>query len=306
MTIVDRFNPYAWIVKILRDFSKPITPEIPSINVGNLRTGGTGKTPLVIEIAKRFENSVVITLGYGRKHKGIYNSLEHPLPEYLGDEGYMIFKKTGKPVIVSKDRFKGVEVAKGLGAKLIIFDDAFQYFKLKAHINILLLRPTDLKANTLPFGPLREPNDAIRYADILIFNLKVEEKPFNPPNIGKPVFIMKYKVEGVEYKGKVMDLKGLKVFPFCGIADPFSFINALKISGAEVVGYRIFPDHWWIKGVSKIIKKAERLSAIPVCTEKDFYRLGEDKRVGFLKITPVVEGGFWEFLDERLIGVYGC
>ncbi|MEO0138636.1 MAG: tetraacyldisaccharide 4'-kinase [candidate division WOR-3 bacterium] len=300
MTIFDAINPYAWIVKLLRGFSKPRTPKILSINVGNLRTGGTGKTPLVIEIAKRFENSAVITLGYGRKYKGVYNSLEYPSPEYLGDEGYMIFIKTGRPVIASKDRFKGVEIAGDLGANLVIFDDAFQYFKLRAHINILLLRPADLKASTLPFGPLREPNDAIKYADVLVFNLKLEEKPFKPPNLEKPSFVMRYKVEGVEYNGGVLDLRGLRVFPFCGIADPFSFINALKISGAEVVGYRIFPDHWWIKGVEKIIKKAEDLRAIPVCTEKDFYRIGGDKRVGFLKIKPVVDGGFWEFLDERI------
>lgn len=303
MTVFDTINPYAWFVKFLRGFSKSKTPEIPSINVGNLRTGGTGKTPLVIEIAKRFENSVVITLGYGRKYKGIYNSFENPSPEYLGDEGYMIFRKTGRPVIVSKDRFKGIEIVKDLGANLVIFDDAFQYFKLRAHINILLLRPIDLKVSALPFGPLREPNDAVKYADILVFNLKLEEKPFKIPDIGKPTFVMRYEVEGVEYNGRILDLRGLRVFPFCGIADPFSFIKALKISGAEVVGYRIFPDHWWINGIEKIIRKAEKLKAIPVCTEKDFYRLEEDKRVGFLKIKHVVEGGFWEFLDERVKGI---
>jgi tetraacyldisaccharide 4'-kinase len=301
MTLPDLFNPYAWAVKLLRSSSKPKTPDIFSINVGNLRMGGTGKTPLVIELARRIESSAIITLGYGRKFKGLYTSREHPDPYHLGDEGYMIFKKTGRDVIASKDRFKAVEIAKNYGAKVMIFDDAFQYFKLRAHLNLLILRPADLKSNVFPFGPLREPFESFKFSDAIIFNLKTSKETPKFPDLGKPTFIMRYQIEGIEYMGKVLDLKGLKVFAFCGIADPFSFINSLKNGGAEVVGYRIFPDHWWIgeRTLERILKASKRLNAIPVCTEKDFYRLGRED-VGFLKISTVLEGGFWEFLKSKL------
>ncbi len=301
MTLLDTLNPYAWLVKFLRYSSKPRTLDIFSINVGNLRMGGTGKTPLVIELAKRFQDSAVITLGYGRKFKGTYTSMDHPDPYHLGDEGYMIFRKTGRIVIASKDRFKGAKIAKSLGVRILILDDAFQYFKLRAHLNLLILRPSDLRASVFPFGPLREPFESHKLADAIIFNLKTSHEEFEVPNLGKPTFIMRYKIEGIEYDGKLLDIKNLRIFAFCGIADPFSFISALRKEGAEVVGYKIFLDHWWIsdRSLDRILRISERLRAIPVCTEKDFYRLGR-KNFGFLKISPVLDGNFWDFLKSKI------
>ncbi len=301
MTILDTLNPYAWLVKFLRYSSKPKTLDIFSINVGNLRMGGTGKTPLVIELAKKFQDSAVITLGYGRKFKGTYTSMDHPDPYHLGDEGYMIFRKTGRIVIASKDRIKGAKIAKGLGVRILILDDAFQYFKLRPHLNLLILRPSDLRASVFPFGPLREPFESHKFADAIIFNLKTSHEEFEVPNLGKPTFFMRYKIEGIEYEGKLLDIKNLRVFAFCGIADPFSFISALRGEGAEVVGYKIFPDHWWISGrtLDRILRVSERLRAIPVCTEKDFYRLGR-KDFGFLRISPVLDDKFWDFLRSKI------
>jgi tetraacyldisaccharide 4''-kinase len=301
MTVLDLFNPYAWVVKFLRYSSKPKYPDIFSINVGNLRMGGTGKTPLVVELAKKLESSVVITLGYGRKYKGTYTSREHPDPYHLGDEGYMILRKTKREVIVSKDRFEAAKIAKEFGAKILIFDDAFQYFKLRAHLNFLILRPSDIRSSVFPFGPLREPFDSFKFADALIFNLKTSNESFEIPKLGKPTFVMRYKIEGIEYGGKVLNIRNLRIFAFCGIADPFSFINALKKEGAEVVGYKIFPDHWWIgeRTLDKILKVSEKLNALPVCTEKDFFRLGRED-LGYLKISPILDDEFWVFLKSKI------
>ncbi len=303
MSLIDTINPYAWIVKLIRYSSKPITPDIPSITVGNLRTGGTGKTPFVIELAKRLEDAAVITLGYGRKYKGVYSSDEYKDPYHLGDEGYMIFKKTGRIVIAAKNRIKAIEKSRELGAKYLIFDDAFQYFRLRAHVNVLLLRPSDINANVLPFGPLREPFDSYKNADILVFNLKVDEDLPNLPDLEKPTYFVHYKVIGIKYKGEMLSPKGLRVYAFCGIADPFSFIKSLKVSGCELAGYKIYPDHWWIseRSLRRIKRKAEEIKAIPVCTEKDFYRLNlSDDDFGVLKVELIGEEDMWRFIMGRL------
>ena len=296
----DLFNPYAWVVTALRFLSRPRYPVLPSVGVGNLRTGGTGKTPLVAELTKHLPAPAIVTLGYRRKYRGCFTSQEYPHPEYLGDEGYMLLRKTGVPVIACKDRLRGVEMAKSLGAKTVIYDDVFQYFGVRPHVSLLLLRPSDVKAYTLPFGPLREPFSAYRFADALVFNLKLDGGT-TLPDLGKPTFRMRYKVEGVVVNGEVISPKGLRVFAFCGIADPMSFVSALKRAGAEVVGRRIFPDHWWMdrKTVEGIKRKAEELGAVPVCTEKDFYRIG-DPDLPYLKVSVEVDGGLFRFVREGL------
>ncbi|NPA79958.1 MAG: tetraacyldisaccharide 4'-kinase [Thermotogae bacterium] len=296
----DLLNPYAWLVSALRLMSRPRHPVLPSVGVGNLRTGGTGKTPLVAELTRHLPHPAIITLGYRRKRRGCFTSQEHPSPEYLGDEGYMLFKRTGVPVIACKDRLRGAEMAKALGAETVIYDDVFQYFRIRPHFSILLLRPSDVRSHVLPFGPLREPFGAYRFADAVVFNLKTDEDASLPP-LDKPTFRMRYRIDGLVVEGKVVPVEGRRVFAFCGIADPLSFIGALKKAGAKVVGRRIFPDHWWIdrRTVEDIRKEARRLGAIPVCTEKDFYRIG-DPTLPYLKVSVEIEDGLVEMMRERL------
>ncbi len=297
---VDLLNPYAWAVYLMRKRSKPDLPVLPSIVVGNLRVGGSGKTPLVMELAKRIPTSAVITLGYRKKHKGCFTSDKHPDPDHLGDEGYMILKKTGRPVVACKDRLKGALMAKEMGARYVIYDDAFQYFKLRGHVNLLLLRPSDLRAKTLPFGPLREPFSAYEFADILIFNWKLDT-PHRLPDLGKPTFHMRYRVRGFVQGGVVKPLQGKRFFVFCAIADPFSFIKAVKLSGGEVVGWKVFPDHWWISEdeIRGIREKAEKLGAIPLWTEKDFYR-ARMLDIPYLKVDVELSEGFFERIYDAL------
>jgi len=280
--------------------SDPQIPPLPSVGVGNLRTGGTGKTPLVEYLVGKLEDAAIVTLGYRRKYRGCFTSLENPTPYHLGDEGYMLFKKTGKLVVACKDRMKGTLMAKERGAKAVVYDDVFQYFKIKPHVSILLLRPNDPYSYVLPFGPLREPFVAYRYADILVFNFKLEGvKP--PPKLGKPTFTMRYKIRGMVEKGRVKDVRGRRLYAFCAIADPFSFFGAIKRSGGIIVKKRIFPDHWWISKETLAYMKteAERLNATPICTEKDFYRLGDDS-LAYLKVETEVEKGLTEAVFELL------
>ncbi len=296
----DLINPYAWAVTYLRFRSKPVPPVLPSVGIGNLRTGGTGKTPLVMEMVKRLPSPAVVTLGYRRKRRGCFTSEEHPSPDHLGDEGYMIHRKTGVPVVACKDRLKGAEMAKALGARVVVYDDVFQYFGVRPHVSVLLLRPSDVNSYVLPFGPLREPFPAYRFADLLVFNFKLDP-PSPLPDLGKPTFSMRYRVEGIVRGGEVLPLKGKRVFVFCAIADPMSFIRAVKEGGGEVVGKKVYPDHWWIseRDIVKIRKRAEKMGAVPLCTEKDFYRLNLPD-IPYLKVSVDVDEGLFKEVERRL------
>ncbi len=280
--------------------STPRRPVLPSVGVGNLRTGGTGKTPLVLELVRRLPDPAVVTLGYRRRYRrGCFTSEEHPSPDYLGDEGFMLHRKGNVPVIACKDRLKGAEMAKALGAKVVVYDDVFQYFGVRPHVSILLLRPSDVGAYVLPFGPLREPFGAYRFADLLVFNFKLDP-PSPLPDLGKPTFTMRYRVEGIVREGKVLPLEGQRVFVFCAIADPLSFVKAVKEGGGVIVGKRIYPDHWWIprRDIESIKRKAGESGAIPLCTEKDHYRIG-DPSLPYLKVSlDVDEGLFTEVLNR--------
>ncbi len=143
--------------------------EVPVISVGNLTTGGVGKTPVVAELAKYLiqngEKVAIVSRGYGGKlsNKQInvisdgsnifYNSL------LAGDEPFWLAQNTGAVVITSKNRYKAAKFAiKELGATRIILDDGFQHRKLYRDIDIVLCDSEKVlgNENLLPAGPLRE------------------------------------------------------------------------------------------------------------------------------------------------------
>ena len=142
------------------------------ISVGNLTTGGTGKTPITIEIAKyikdKFHKKVaVLSRGYGGKLSGnevnVVSDGKNILlsPYRAGEEPWLIASKlNGVVVLTGKDRAKlGKYAIKNFGAEILILDDGFQHIKLERDLNILVVDAHKKFGNgmLLPSGPLREP-----------------------------------------------------------------------------------------------------------------------------------------------------
>lgn len=159
------------IIMIKRTLSKEIEFGIPVISVGNIIVGGSGKTPVSIHLASKYENACVILRGYGRQSKGLYvvsnkgEILENV--EVSGDEAQLLAKSLPKAtIIVSEDRKKGILKAKELGCKIIFLDDGFSKYDIKK-FNILL-RPANEPTNIycLPSGGYREPKGMYAYADL--------------------------------------------------------------------------------------------------------------------------------------------
>lgn len=162
---------YMLIILIKRAMAKEIYFGIPIISVGNIIIGGSGKTPVTIKLASKYEDVCVVLRGYGRNSKGLFVvSLNGKIlvdVKTSGDEAMLLANFLEKAtIIVSEDRIKAILKAKELGCKIIFLDDGFSKYQI-AKFNILL-RPKDEPTNIfcLPSGGYREPKGFYAQADI--------------------------------------------------------------------------------------------------------------------------------------------
>ena len=143
---------------------KVYTVSVPTICVGNLALGGTGKTPHVeylIRLLKDHYRIAVLSLGYKRQTKGFVWADEQATAATIGDEPMQIHCRFADvPVAVCQDRVQGIaELQKRVsGLQVVLLDDAFQYRRLKPTCNILLTAADRLytEDHVLPWGHLRD------------------------------------------------------------------------------------------------------------------------------------------------------
>lgn len=150
---------------------------VPSICIGNVTVGGTGKTPHTEMILRMMSREcpdtrlAVLSRGYKRKSKGYLEVVPGGSASEFGDEPLQIAGKfPGVKVAVDEDRIEGCKKLSEAGAELILLDDAFQHRKIKAELNIVLVnwnRPV-FEDRLLPFGKLRDLPERIFAADIII------------------------------------------------------------------------------------------------------------------------------------------
>ena len=177
---------YCAVVILKRVFCKKRDFKIPVISVGNLIVGGSGKTPLVIKLANRFDGVAIILRGYNREKDGLLVVSQNGKilvdVNSSGDEAMLIAKKAPKAtVLVSKDRIKAIKKAKELNAKVVFLDDAFHRCNIKK-FDILIDVETKNRF-CLPSGPYREPFWFKRYANLVVkegVDFKREVKIKNP------------------------------------------------------------------------------------------------------------------------------
>ena len=193
--LYDIINPYSWITMTrnkLFDNGLINSHEfsIPTICIGNISVGGTGKTPhteYLIKLLKDKYRTVVLSRGYGRKSKGYILADDNTLMEEIGDEPFQIKRKFSDiDVAVCEKRVNGIEriISDLQNTEVILLDDAFQHRHVKAGLNIVLIdssRPI-WQDCILPFGRMRESIKGLERADIAIItkcnNITDKEKEF--------------------------------------------------------------------------------------------------------------------------------
>jgi tetraacyldisaccharide 4'-kinase len=293
-----RLNLYK--IGILKTKALPV----PVISIGNITVGGTGKTPAVIMIAELLKETgkkvAVLSRGYKGKAAGEINVVSDGnkilmKPIESGDEPYMIASRLkGVPVITGADRYKtGMYAVEKFGAEVILLDDGYQHVQLKRILNILLLDSNSPFGNgyILPRGTLREPASYIDRTDVIIFT-KSELRTPNPElqtlkDI--PICKSRYISEGFFDMNNsrtinLNEVKGKRVFAFCGIASPDSFKNSLKEAGIDIKGFISFEDHYQFtkEDIEGLINKAGDSGAeVLITTEKDAVRLLEFEPIPF-------------------------
>ena len=157
-----------------KGWKKSFPAAVPTICVGNITVGGTGKTPHV-ELLLRLllaagKQPAVLSRGYKRKLKGFQLLPADSSAALYGDEPVQIAHKFPEvPVAVDKDRVHGCEQLASK-ASCIVLDDAFQYRRLQATLNVVLVdyhRPI-FKDRLLPWGRLRDLPGRLKTAQVVI------------------------------------------------------------------------------------------------------------------------------------------
>jgi tetraacyldisaccharide 4'-kinase len=272
------------------------------ISVGNLTTGGTGKTPMVLWIAERLlsegKNVGILTRGYhGEK---IAAAAKNNPQAAATDTGARISSRTSDEVCLLQTRLgdrvyfgvganryqQGRELAKR-GVNWFVLDDGFQHLQLARDVDIVLIDATNpfSGGRLLPAGHLREPRSALARADIIVITRSTYAPAIESAirrDSTAPIFYARPKLNAIQsftdgqFDGAVAPDALPKLFAFCGIGNPAAFLDDLRTWGLQIVGHKFFPDHhrYTDKDDQVILQLARESGASAlICTEKDLYNL---------------------------------
>ena len=264
------------------------------VSVGNLTTGGTGKTPITSEIANylasKGDKVCIVSRGYkGRlnnKYPNVISDGENIFYDasMAGDEPYWLAKNCpGVTVITCASRKSAIEYGKEkLNCNKFVLDDGFQHQKVKRNLNILIVDWEKKFGNEmiLPAGPLREPITEIYRADkIIIVNKKNNLRGIKgykrvlEKTLKKPVYICNMKLEQPYDIQTGLPYNYERVLAFCAIGQPEQFFNLLS---ANVVAKKVFSDHhrYDDKDIESLIESAKQNKATAlITTEKDAVKI---------------------------------
>jgi tetraacyldisaccharide 4'-kinase len=267
------------------------------ISVGNITAGGTGKTPLAVWLCRQIISNLrseisdfrcaILTRGYEAA-----KDARHKTQDY-GDEVPILTEGCPQAkVIVNPDRVAGAAEAIGtFGANVLIMDDGFQHRRLARDLDIVAVDATQPfgYGKLLPAGLLREPVSSLKRAQAVVITrcdqvaevelTELEEKlrTVNPQiliarSIHSPAYAKS--VDGKEIS--IDQLRGKKVFAFCGIGNPDAFLGTIKGLGCEMVGSKVYDDHYDYtqRSLADIYEQAEDFGAnLILTTQKDWTKI---------------------------------
>ena len=304
--------------------------DCPVISVGNLATGGSGKTPAAAALARllqqRGERPAILSRGYARRAVAdgvvVVSDGTRVLEPTMrsGDEPQMLARALdGVPVLVARERFLAGRLAeRRFGATVHILDDGFQHLQLARDVDLVIVSKADLGESILPAGNLREPLVAVRHAHAVLVPGSDEDAAavsehlsrvvgaFSPT--GAPEFFRicaHYEAfRPLQSSDAFRVDDGRRVLAVAGIARPERFFAAVRAQGWEIVCEMVFRDHHWFtnRDVRAIARAAAEAGAdCVVTTEKDATRLSLPN-LFYLPMRVAFEPGdrFPEWLAEHL------
>jgi tetraacyldisaccharide 4'-kinase len=281
-TVLARLlQPCGWLYGLAvawhRRCSTPVVLPVPVVSIGNLTLGGTGKTPLVIalarELASRGWRPAVLSRGYGSGRR-IPLRVTPALPvAEVGDEARELASHLeGIGVWAGRDRLGSARQAMAAGADLLLLDDGLQHWRLARDCDVTVLDAVARLGNglTFPAGPLREPAAALGRAQLLVLTGPAGTPAGLPWPAAKPWQAMPARLT------LPRQLQQRPLLAFCGIGLPQKFFAALQQQDAHLVACRTFPDHhpYARADLERLLAEARDCeNAILVTTGKDWQRL---------------------------------
>jgi tetraacyldisaccharide 4'-kinase len=294
--------------------------SVPVISVGNLTSGGTGKTPVVDVLIKYLVSQglkvAVVSRGYKGTFKGesLLASHNHSITATeVGDEPFLLaMRNPDANVYVARRRRYGVAAAESDGADCIVLDDAFQHLAVARDLNLVLLDARKPFGNSalIPAGCLRESRTALQRADLLILTHSNGEKV----NLSTSIDVVKCRHRFSDY---LVDLTGQqhpwsrvqnrRCLAFVGIARPEDFFLKLNAAGCELHDTWALADHQeYSQEVLRKINQACQNVDFLLTTEKDAVKL---KGITFLKpclaVPLELEFDNFEIVAQKLETVIG-
>lgn len=251
---------------------------LPTVSVGNLSVGGTGKTPMSAwvaqELLRRGHRPAILMRGYGDDEPLVHRQLT---PEAM--------------VVADPDRVAGARRARADGATALVLDDGFQHRRALRDVDLVIVAAEQGAARRrLPAGPLRESAQALRRADALLVTRKsaplaeaeavAERWSRAAPGIAVAVIhlapggLRPVAVDGAGAGSSAPALRGQRVLAVSAIGAPEGFEQQLRAEGAEVEGAR-YPDHhpFSAADIASLARRGEAAGMV-VCTLKDAVKLG--------------------------------
>lgn len=282
--------------------------SIPTIVVGNLSVGGTGKTPQIeylVRLLKDTYRVAVLSRGYKRKTKGFLEVDKNITALEVGDEPLQFYQKfKNVHVAVDENRVHGIQQLINIHTpNIVLLDDAFQHRKLRASFYILLTSYANLFVDDflLPVGNLRESRRGAKRANVIVVTKcpedlsetaqqKIIEK-INPVKKQRVLFTT------ISYSEKVkgflnidlQDCVDFEILLITGIANPIPLLQFLSKKNIRYKHLK-FSDHYHfseadIRKITTTFESIQSDKKMILTTEKDFVRLSQQlKNISYLEI----------------------
>jgi tetraacyldisaccharide 4'-kinase len=291
--------PFTSIIKLNNLWQSFALPKksnlIKSICVGNIYVGGTGKTPTTIKLFKILKK-LKIKVAVGKKF-------------YPSQKDEIKILKNYTNLLISNNRKNIIKKAKELKQEMVVFDDGLQDNSIYYDIKIVCFDYQNWIGNgqLIPAGPLREKIDSLNKYDCVFLKdtdsnkIDIITKEIKKINHNIKIFCTYLEISNLKQINKFN-----KIIIFSGIGNPNNFKRILQKNNFNIIEEIIYPDHYDYKknDIIEIKKKAKKIGANIITTEKDFIKLSdkEKKNINFLKVNLKIknEKNFINFLKLKI------
>jgi len=235
---------------------------VPVVSVGNITAGGTGKTPVTIELLRDFQSAKpgLLTRGHGRGTSAVVvlPRGDERLPIALtGDEAQLYMRGVQVPIGIAGERFvAGSRLLEVAPVEMLFLDDGFQHLQLDRDFDLVLidsLHPFG-GGHLLPLGRLREPLEGLERADAFLItraneaaNIKAIESVLQRHNPAAPIFrartVARHWVDEQGAKSEIAAMAGRPSVAFCGLGNPHAFWRTLEPLGVQSISRHHYDDH---------------------------------------------------------------